>query len=97
MSGVCRLAATCARNTPQVVFIVDQATDDWSGEVGFVTEDMVKKYLPAAPEQGVKIFVCGPPPMMNAVCGNKTPKGEQGPVAGCLLDAGFTEKTVFKF
>lgn len=81
----------------KVVFTVDQATDDWSGEVGFVTEDMVKKYLPAATEQGVRIFVCGPPPMMEAVCGNKTPKGEQGSLAGCLLDAGFTEKTVFKF
>ena len=42
------------------------------------------------------IFVCGPPGMMEFVCGQKD-LGNQGRLCGLLKDIGFTEDKVYKF
>ena len=41
--------------------------------------------------------VCGPPPMMKALSGDKAQDKSQGPLSGLLKDLGFTEEGVFKF
>jgi cytochrome-b5 reductase len=41
--------------------------------------------------------VCGPPPMMNAVSGDKAPDKSQGELAGVLKDMGYTSDMVYKF
>ena len=41
--------------------------------------------------------VCGPPPMMKAISGDKAKDKSQGPLQGVLKDCGYTESQVFKF
>ncbi len=43
------------------------------------------------------VLVCGPPPMMNAISGNKAPDYTQGVLSGALKDLGYVEEQVFKF
>lgn len=86
-----------------VHFVVDTATSsDWPASLtGYVTADMVSRYLPRPDGADNMIMVCGPPPMYKAVCGpKKFEKGKppkQGEVGGVLKELGFTEEGVFKF
>ena len=50
----------------RVVHVIEKAPEDWDGESGFVTADMLARHLP---EDRMKheYFVCGPVPMMSAV------------------------------
>jgi cytochrome-b5 reductase len=82
----------------RVVHTIDQGSPGWQGETGHVNAAMVRKHLPAPAGDGsVRIMVCGPPPMMNAVCGPKGPKKTQGELSGVLKDVGYTIEEVFKF
>ena len=63
---------------------------------GFVSKDLIASKLPA-PSKDAMVFVCGPPPMMAAISGNKAPDWTQGMVGGVLKDLGYTEEMVFKF
>jgi cytochrome-b5 reductase len=49
-----------------IVFTLDKPSCCWKEEAGYVTPDMIKKYL-ASPSQQPITVVCGPPPMMKAV------------------------------
>jgi predicted ferric reductase len=50
----------------KVVHALNEPGDDWQGETGFIDREMLEKYLPEErDERGY--FICGPPPMMNAV------------------------------
>lgn len=85
----------------KVHYCVDAAEGAWDGLTGYVTESMVKEYLPAPEGDDNIIMVCGPPPMYKAICGPKVfPKGKppsQGEVSGILKNLGFTSGAVFKF
>lgn len=50
----------------QVVHVLEQAPPDWQGETGFVTANMLARYLPRE-RMELQYFLCGPEPMMNAV------------------------------
>lgn len=50
----------------RVHYVLNNPPQGWAGEVGFVTPEMIKKYLPAAAPD-VKILLCGPPPMISAM------------------------------
>jgi len=39
----------------------------WKYSAGFITEDMVRDHLPV-PGDGVSVFLCGPPPMLEFAC-----------------------------
>ena len=72
----------------------------WLGGVGFINPDMLKTFMPAPQEKNTKVLVCGPPPMMKAVSGDKDySKGapQQGDLSGILKDLGYTSDQVFKF
>ena len=80
----------------KVTYVLSQPTSKWNGLKGFVSGDIIKKYLPS-PSNDVLICVCGPPPMMKSISGDKTPDYKQGPVEGLLKNAGYTEDMVYKF
>ncbi len=50
----------------QVVFVLQQPPDDWQGETGMITPELLQKHLP---EELIlrNFFICGPPAMMDAV------------------------------
>ncbi|TIB94069.1 ferredoxin reductase-like protein [Wallemia mellicola] len=79
-----------------VVYTIDKETPGWDGLVGYFTGDILKKNLPAPGSNG-KTYVCGPPPMMKAISGNKTNKGAQGELTGILKELGYTEDQIFKY
>jgi predicted ferric reductase len=48
----------------EVVHLLEEAPDGWEGETGFVTRELLEKYLPEKPET-FQYFVCGPTPLMD--------------------------------
>jgi cytochrome-b5 reductase len=68
---------------------------DWKGERGFVNRQRIEEhFLPANTTDGkLIIFVCGPPPMYNALCGPR----EEKEVTGVLGEVGYSTEQVFKF
>lgn len=63
----------------------------WEGGVGYLTEEIAKQQLPEPSDDNL-VLVCGPPPMMKAISGEKAPDKSQGQLAvcspkmaGCLL------------
>lgn len=84
-----------------VHYVVDKVPNPirgafWGGSVGYVTEDVVAKHCPP-PADDHLILVCGPPPMMNAISGDKAPDKTQGELSGILAKMGYTKEQVFKF
>lgn len=77
----------------------DTKSNDKSLEKGYVTKEILSKALPTNLEHDdVKVLVCGPPAMLNAIAGAKGGVGwTQGKVGGILKDLGLTEKQVHKF
>jgi len=50
----------------KVYYVLNNPPEKWEGGVGFVSADMIKEKLPA-PAADIKIFICGPPPMVGAM------------------------------
>ncbi|KAK3332527.1 hypothetical protein B0T19DRAFT_105530 [Cercophora scortea] len=50
----------------RVHYVLDKPPAGWTGGVGYVTADMITKWLPA-PADDVKILLCGPPPMISGL------------------------------
>lgn len=70
----------------------------WNGGTGYVTRDVISKWMPSPEHKDdALVLVCGPPPMMKAVSGNKVSPKDQGPLQGILKDMGYRESQVFKF
>lgn len=65
---------------------------DYTGERGFITGDLIAKHF-GAPGSNVNIFLCGPPPMYNALCGAR----EDAELTGVLADLGYKAEEVTKF
>jgi len=65
---------------------------NWRGERGFITKDLLQKY-DVLPGNGHMVFICGPPPMYDALCG---PRGEKE-LKGTLSEMGFKSEEVSKF
>ena len=64
--------------------------------MGYITQDLLAAHMPP-PSDSSLVLVCGPPPMMKAVSGDKLPDKSQGPLEGMLKDMGYSEGQVFKF
>jgi cytochrome-b5 reductase len=84
------------RDRFKVHYTIDKATKYWKGDTGFVTENLVSKYLPT-PDENNAIYVCGPPSMMKWISGEKAPDFSQGELTGLLKKMGYKESHVFKF
>lgn len=88
-----------ASDYPEKLQVIDVLSDeptidsDWKGARGFINKDLIEKYFSPPTSKKVKIFVCGPPPMYNALCGPR----EDKEVAGLLGSMGYQTDQVFKF
>jgi NAD(P)H-flavin reductase len=52
----------------KVVHILAQPPSKWEGEVGFISKSILDQYLPKPRvDNAFEVFICGPPPMMDAV------------------------------
>lgn len=52
----------------KIHFVLEKPPEGWQGEVGFVTHEMLDRLLPKDRTYNrMETFICGPPPMMNAV------------------------------
>jgi 3-phenylpropionate/trans-cinnamate dioxygenase ferredoxin reductase subunit len=52
----------------QVVHVLARPPEDWQGERGFITPEILDRYLPKERKNNFyEIFICGPPLMMDAV------------------------------
>mmetsp|Transcript_23506 Transcript_23506/g.51586 ORF Transcript_23506/g.51586 Transcript_23506/m.51586 type:complete len:306 (+) Transcript_23506:146-1063(+) len=67
----------------------------WHGSTGYVTADILKAHLPP-PSEDVTVLVCGPEPMMKAVCGPYGWMMGQGSLEGALKELGYSSSQVFK-
>lgn len=82
-------------------YVLSKAPSDWMGGVGHVNKEMVKSLMPPPNQAGNAILlVCGPPPFMAAISGDKdftkSPPA-QGELTGVLKELGYMPKMVFKF
>lgn len=64
----------------------------WNGNTGFITQELIAEHV-AAPSADVQLWVCGPPPMYETLCG---PRQEQA-VTGVLAAMGYSDDQVYKF
>ena len=83
----------------KVTYVIDSKDKDWTGEVGRIDKDLIKRVVPFSPKDGkdVMMYVCGPPSMMKAISGDKAKDYSQGEVDGALKELGFTKDQVYKF
>lgn len=52
----------------EVIHVLANPPDDWQGERGFINAQVLDRYLPKERSTNAyEIFICGPPPMMDAV------------------------------
>jgi len=70
---------------------------EWQGGKGVITKELLKTVLPEPKTENIKVFVCGPPGMMNAISGNKKSPRDQGELVGVLKELGYTPEQVYKF
>ncbi|GKU14990.1 unnamed protein product [Fusarium langsethiae] len=78
-------------------YVLDNPPKGWAGGSGFITKDLLKTVLPEPKSENIKLFVCGPPGLMNAVSGNKVSPKNQGELTGALKELGYKEDQVYKF
>ncbi len=50
----------------EVVHVLSQPDEDWTGEQGRITAELLERYLPPVAERP-EYFVCGPEPMMDSI------------------------------
>lgn len=84
-----------------VYYVIDKPERGWRGGVGYITADLLSQHLPHTPgpttSNDTLVCVCGPPPMMKSLSGEKVSPKDQGPLSGALLHLGYTEENVYKF
>jgi len=88
----------------KVYYTVDKLTDSqqkktWKGETGYITAKMLKKVMPMPSkkdDENILVMVCGPPPFMKIISGEKTKDYKQGELSGLLKQLDFTEKKCFQ-
>ncbi|TDH72930.1 hypothetical protein CCR75_008689 [Bremia lactucae] len=79
-----------------VVHVLSNPSADWKGLTGFATKEIIEKHMPE-PSNDNLVCVCGPPPMMYHISGDKAKNGSQGELQGLLKDLNYTSTQVFKF
>lgn len=78
-------------------YVLDKPPKEWVGGSGFITKELLKTVLPEPKSDNIKVFVCGPPGLMNAISGNKKSPKDQGELTGALKELGYSPEQVYKF
>ncbi len=86
--------AAAAPSRLQVTHVLSHEPGDsaYIGARGFIGRELIEKHMPAPGENGM-IFVCGPTPMYEALCGGRDKKE----VTGLLKEMGYADEEVYKF
>ncbi len=50
-----------------LIHIFEEPPEGWEGETGFIDTDILKRHLPDGFTDRCEFYICGPPPMMDAV------------------------------
>jgi predicted ferric reductase len=61
-----QIEALRSRLALSVVYVINEPTPEWEGERGWITQEIVSRHLPVD-YAASQYFVCGPPPMIQAV------------------------------
>lgn len=77
----------------KVYNVIEKGGGEFSG---FLTKEILGNILELEGDFE-RVYVCGPPGFMTAVCGDKAVDKTQGPLLGILKDLKFTEEMVYKF
>lgn len=80
----------------KVVYVLDKPSETWTGPTGFVSKELIEEFMPAPSDDNL-VCVCGPPPMMYHVSGDKAKDKSQGELQGLLKELHYTSTQVFKF
>merc|ERR1712194_39963 len=94
--------AVASKGQLNVLYVVDKNENYEPNitHVGYLTQGFLSTVLPP-PSPDALVYVCGPPPMLISVAGNKkfeTGKPPaQGEVGGILNKLGYSAGMVFKF
>ena len=52
----------------KILYVLRNPPENWKGESGFVTKEILERYLPPSRESGdFEVFLCGPEPLTIAV------------------------------
>lgn len=78
-------------------YVLDKPPTDWHGKAGYIDSTLLKTVLPEPKSENIKVFVCGPPGLMNAISGNKVSPKDQGELVGILKELGYNKDQVYKF
>ena len=82
-----RIDALAKKHASQfkVTYVLDKAPKGWTGASGFITSALLKEKL-APPSGDTMVIVCGPPGLMAAISGPKSPDFTQGDLGdGCTF------------
>lgn len=80
----------------KIHYVLAKPPANWTnGSHGYINEATIARFMPV-PGAG-KVFICGPPGMMEALSGGKAPDFSQGELKGTLLALGYKPADVFKF
>ena len=77
--------------------VLDNPPEVWQQGKGRIDKGLLKTVLPEPKREDIKIFVCGPPGMYNAICGTKPSPKDQGELTGILKELGYSKDQVYKF
>jgi len=75
-----------------ITHVLSEKSDGWTGHTGFIDAALIKKHMPE-PGNDNQIWICGPPPMYDALCG---PRGD-AELSGVLPGLGYVTDEVYKF
>ena len=78
-------------------YVLDHPPEGWQQGKGRIEKGLLKTVLPEPKQEGVKIFVCGPPGMYKAISGGKASPKDQGELTGILKELGYSKEQVYKF
>lgn len=78
-------------------YVLDNPPKHWTGAKGYITKDLLKTVLPEPKSDNIKVFVCGPPGMMESISGSKKSPKDQGELTGILKELGYKPEQVYKF
>ncbi|KAL1988023.1 hypothetical protein VTN96DRAFT_1547 [Rasamsonia emersonii] len=81
----------------KVFYLLDKPPKGWTGGKGYITKELLKTVLPEPKEENIKVFVCGPPGMYQAISGPKVSPKDQGELTGILKELGYSKDQVYKF
>eukprot|EP00899_Mesostigma_viride_P019069 jgi/Mesvir1/27163/Mv20827-RA.1 len=80
-----------------VLYTLEKPPAGWKGYTGRVSKDMISQLMPP-PSDDAMVLVCGPDPMLDAICGGKDKKTySQGPVGGFLKELNYESQHIYKF